>query len=43
MDSSCARGGLDWISGKISVRKVWSDIGTSCPGKWCSHHPWRYS
>jgi len=41
--SSCARGGLDWMSGKISFLKEWSDIGTGCPGKWWSPHPWRGS
>jgi len=34
-------GGLDWIFGKISSLKEQSDIGTGCPGKWWSHHPWR--
>jgi len=23
--------------------KEWSGIGTGCPGKWWSHHPWRCS
>ena len=41
--SSCIRGGLDWILGKISLLKEWSGIGTGCPGKWWSHHPWRGS
>ncbi|KAK4825363.1 hypothetical protein QYF61_026882 [Mycteria americana] len=27
---------------KNSVLKGWSSIGTSCPGKWLSRHPWRY-
>jgi len=43
MASSCTRGGLDWILGKISLLKEWSDIGTGCPGRWWSHHPWRCS
>jgi len=41
--SSCARGGLDWILGKMSSLKEWSDIGTGCPGKQWIHHPWRCS
>jgi len=32
MASSCVRGGLDWILGKISSLKEWSGIGTGCPG-----------
>ena len=54
MASSCGRGGLDGILGKISLLKEWSDtgtgcpgkwssMGTDCPGKWWSHHPWRCS
>ncbi|GAB0181302.1 mitochondrial enolase superfamily member 1 [Grus japonensis] len=27
---------------KISSLKVLSSIGTGCPGKWLSHHPWKY-
>ncbi|KAK4819169.1 hypothetical protein QYF61_025984 [Mycteria americana] len=30
------------ILGKISSLKGLSSIGTGCPGKWLSHHPWRY-
>jgi len=41
--SSCSRGGLDWILGKISLLKEWSGIGTSCPEQWWSPHPWRGS
>jgi len=26
--------------GKMSLLKEWSDIGTGCPGKWWSPHPW---
>jgi len=37
--SSCVRGGLDWILGKISLLKEWSGIRTGCPGKWWSHYP----
>ena len=29
--SSCARGGLDWVLGKTSL-KGWSSTGTGCPG-----------
>jgi len=43
MASSCIRGGLDWILGKISLLKEWSGIGTVYPGKWWSYHPWRPS
>ena len=32
MPSSCIRGGLDWILGKMSLLKEWSGIGTGCPG-----------
>ena len=42
MASSCARGGLDWILGNISLLKEWSGIGTGCPGRWLSLHPWRH-
>ena len=41
MVSSCIRGGLDWILGKISLLKDWSDIGIDCRGRWLSSHPWR--
>jgi len=34
---------FDWILGKISLLREWSGIGTGCPGKWWSHHPWRCS
>jgi len=34
MSSSCARGGLDLILGKISSPKEWLSIATSYPGKW---------
>jgi len=27
---------------RISSLKGLSSIGTGCPGKWWSHHPWRY-
>jgi len=32
MASSCIRRGLDWILGKISSLKEWSDIGTGSQG-----------
>ena len=38
MVSSCARGGLDWILGKISSPKEWSGIGTGCPERWFKKH-----
>jgi len=31
--------GLTTLTGK----NAWSDIGTGCPGKWLSPHPWRCS
>jgi len=37
------RGGLDWISGKISSLEEWSDLGPGCPGQWWSPHPWKGS
>ena len=40
---SCARIGLGWISGKISSPKVLLCSGPGCPGRWCSHCPWRCS
>jgi len=43
MASSCVRGGLDWILGKISLLREWSGTGPGCPGQWWSHHPWRGS
>jgi len=39
--SSCVRGGLAWILGKTSSLKELLSIGTGCPGKWSSHHPWK--
>jgi len=38
MASRCARGGLDWILGKISLLKGWSGLGTGCPSRWWSNH-----
>jgi len=35
--SSCARGGLGWILGKISSQNGLSHTGTDCPGKWLRH------
>ena len=43
MASSCAKGGLDWILGKISLLTEWSGVGPGCPGQWGSPHPWRGS
>jgi len=31
-----------WILGNIYSLKGLSSTGTGCPGKWWSHHPWRY-
>jgi len=42
-DLLTSRGDLNWISGKLSLLKEWSGIGTGCPGQWWSHHPWRGS
>jgi len=41
MASSCIRGGLDYVLGKISLLKEWSDIRIGSPRGWWSHHPWR--
>ena len=36
----CRAGGqLPW--GALTLLKEWSGIGTDCPGKWWSRHPWR--
>jgi len=43
MASSCNREGLNWVLGKITLLKELWSIGTGCPGKWYSHHPWRCS
>jgi len=43
MASSCTSRGLQWILGKISSLKEFWSIGTGCPGKWWSPHPWRCS
>ena len=32
-----------WILGKIYSQKEWWGVGTGCPGRWWSHHPWRSS
>jgi len=42
MGSSCARGGLDWLVGKLASPKELSSIATVCPGMWLSDHPWIY-
>jgi len=38
MASSCIRGGLEQILGKIYLLKERSDKGTGCPGQQWSHH-----
>ncbi|XP_053790665.1 THO complex subunit 1 isoform X2 [Vidua chalybeata] len=38
MASSCARGGLGWISGTTGSLEGLPSIGTGCPGKRRSHH-----
>jgi len=43
MASGCVRGGLGWILGQMSSLREWSGVGTGCPGKWWSCHPWRGS
>jgi len=43
MAVSCTRGGSRWILGKNSSQKEWWGAGTACPGRWCSHRPWRRS
>jgi len=43
MASRCTRGGSDWILGKMSSLKEWSDTGPGCPGQCWSPHPWRGS
>ena len=37
------RGGSGWTLGKICSPKEWLGIGTGCPGRWWSHHPWNSS
>ena len=34
MASSCSKGDLGWILGKISLLRGLSHIGIGCPGKW---------
>ena len=43
MASSCTRGGLGRILGRISFLKEWSGTGPGCPGQWGSPHHWRGS
>lgn len=38
---SCTRWCLSWILGTLSSLKGLSSIGTECPGKWWSHHPFK--
>ena len=40
---SCTRGGSVWILGRISSQKERWGSGTSCPGRWWSHCPWKCS
>jgi len=40
MASSCARGGLGWITGNTSLLKGLLSTGMGCSGRWLSHHPW---
>ena len=35
------QGGLGWMLGSTSLPKGLLSIGTGCPGRWWSHHPWR--
>jgi len=37
MVSSYVRGASDWILGKNSLLKEWSEIGIGFPGKWLNH------
>jgi len=37
------QGRFRWDIRKNFLLKEWSGIGTGCPRKWCSHHPWRCS
>ena len=39
MTSSCARGGLGWISGRTSLQKGLLSTGMGSLGGWLSHHP----
>lgn len=34
---------LHWGRFRLDIRKEWWHIGTSCPGKWWSHCPWKCS
>ena len=36
------RGSLGWTLEKTPSPKGLSNIGTGCPGRWLSRHPWRY-
>lgn len=36
------QGGLDWILENISSQKHLTGTVSGCPGKWFSHHLWRY-
>lgn len=41
--SQAAPEGSGWISGIISVLKMWLSIGTGCLRRWWNHHPWEGS
>lgn len=36
------RGGLDWVSGRVSSWKGWLGTATGCPKKWWYFCPWKY-
>ena len=40
--SSFTKEGSEWLSGGIYSWKVQLGIGTGCPVKAWSHHPWQY-
>jgi len=40
MASSCAGGGLGWISGNTSLQKGLLSAGIGYQGRWLSYHPW---
>lgn len=41
MASPCGKRGSGWKSGRITSLKGLLSIGTGCPGRLWSHHPWR--
>lgn len=42
MSSSCSRECLDWILGNTYALTGLPSTGLNCPGKWLSHHLWKY-